>query len=354
MKSLCLVMMVKNESAVIRRCLDSVTGLIDHWVVCDTGSEDQTKEIVRDALKGIPGELYESPWKDFGSNRSEVLRLARGKADYHLLIDADMVLNAGAPFKDLLTADAYLVRCEGPCDYYVPRIVSDQHEWRYEGVTHEFIRSDTAKTFEKIAALSVRHFSDGGSRSDKYQRDIELLKRGLEQDANNSRYVFYLAQSYRDAGNLPQALEWYEKRAAMGGWPEEVWSALYQVARCQQMLRVAWPLVLPRYLAAYEFRPTRIEPLFQVAKFYRELEQYHLGYLYARAAMEVSYPEDILFIERSVYEYELPLEYAICCYWIGKHEEAIRVNDRVLAQSDVPESFRETARKNREFSLSKR
>src|SRR5262245_49038382 len=99
MKSICLVMIVRNESAVVRRCLDSVKGVISHWVICDTGSTDDTAIIIEETLKGIPGTLYRTPWVDFGHNRSLALQLARGKADYHLLIDADMVVNVRREFR---------------------------------------------------------------------------------------------------------------------------------------------------------------------------------------------------------------------------------------------------------------
>jgi tetratricopeptide (TPR) repeat protein len=114
-----------------------------------------------------------------------------------------------------------------------------------------------------------------------------------------------------------------------------------------------WPDVLNSYLAAYEFRPSRAEPLFRIAKHYREAQQFDLAYDYASAGSAIPYPEDILFIERNVYEYELPLEYGICCYWLGKHEEAIRINDQIIACPNVPPNFLETARKNREYSIEK-
>src|SRR5216684_6417673 len=60
--SLCLNMIVKNEAHVIARCLASVRGVIDAWVIVDTGSTDKTKDRVRSLLSGIPGELHESKW----------------------------------------------------------------------------------------------------------------------------------------------------------------------------------------------------------------------------------------------------------------------------------------------------
>jgi len=140
-------------------------------------------------------------------------------------------------------------------------------------------------------------------------------------------------------------MEWYEHRARMGGWDEEVWYSLYQVARLQHRMGLAWALVLDAYLRAYSFRPTRLEPLYHVARFYRENEQFHLGYLFSRAVINAPYPEDLLFIERSTYEYELSLEYALCCQELGKIDEAIRASERVLACREAPEHVLKMAHK---------
>ena len=77
MPTICLNMIIKNEAPVIRRCLDSVKPFIDSWVIVDTGSSDDTQQIVRDTMAGLPGELHERPWKNFGHNRNEALELAR-------------------------------------------------------------------------------------------------------------------------------------------------------------------------------------------------------------------------------------------------------------------------------------
>ena len=96
MSTLCLNMIVKNEEAVIERALSSVLDIIDYWCIVDTGSTDRTKEIILEVLGDIPGELVESEWVNFGHNRTESVELANGKADYILLMDADMT----AVYKD--------------------------------------------------------------------------------------------------------------------------------------------------------------------------------------------------------------------------------------------------------------
>ena len=126
-----------------------------------------------------------------------------------------------------------------------------------------------------------------------------------------------------------QALERYAKRAEMGGWDEEVWYSIYQVGQIQQSAGMPWTSVLNSYLTAYQVRPTRLEPLLAITQYHVGRREFQLGYLFSRALVDTPYPEDVLFIERNIYEWELPLEYAVCCYWLGKHAEAIRVNDLI-------------------------
>src|SRR5579862_9029896 len=98
MGSICLNMIVKNESKVIQRCLETVKKIIDQWVIVDTGSTDGTQNIVRKCLKEVPGALYERPWVNFAVNRNEALHLARNRADYILFIDADEKLEISYDF----------------------------------------------------------------------------------------------------------------------------------------------------------------------------------------------------------------------------------------------------------------
>src|SRR5271155_4620707 len=92
-KTIGLCMIVKNESKVILRCLESVRPILDYVLVEDTGSTDGTQTIIRDWLDrvGLPGEVYDEPWRDFSYNRSHALaRLRENRGvDYALMIDAD-------------------------------------------------------------------------------------------------------------------------------------------------------------------------------------------------------------------------------------------------------------------------
>src|SRR5271157_4491428 len=138
-KTICLNMIVKNESAVIGRCLASVKSVIDHWVIVDTGSSDGTQSIIRKCLEGIPGELHERPWVDFAFNRNEVLALAKGKGDYFLLLDADESLDFAQNFiMPGLITDVYYV-CVQATDVIIYRefLIKSCLDWKWVGILHE-------------------------------------------------------------------------------------------------------------------------------------------------------------------------------------------------------------------------
>src|SRR5271154_675638 len=136
--TICLNMIVKNESRVIARCLKSVLPLIDSYVIIDTGSIDDTKAIVRKELDGIPGEIHDRPWVNFGHNRTEAITLALGKADYLLVVDADDEIVGPKPTD--LTADIYHLRVEdGDIRYERAQLFKADDTFRYAGVLHEIL-----------------------------------------------------------------------------------------------------------------------------------------------------------------------------------------------------------------------
>jgi hypothetical protein len=257
-------MIVKNEAPVIRRCLDSVLPVISHWVIVDTGSTDGTQDIIRAHLANVPGTLHEREWQDFAHNRSESLALARPHADYSLVIDADDFLE---PLDGLdapeLTHDCYTLNIiDPPLRYVRKQLVSNRLLWRYRGVLHEFIDSEQKHTVGHLP-WPMRRNHDGARRRDPhtYAKDAEVFLRALEteQDAFlRSRYTFYLAQSYRDSQLPLEAITYYQQRAQMGGWQEEVFYSLYQVAKLKESLGQPDHEVLIAYEAACQASNTRI------------------------------------------------------------------------------------------------
>ncbi len=357
-QTICLCMIVKNERHVIARCLHSVLPLLDAWAIVDTGSTDGTQERVRELLGHLPGELVERPWVSFAHNRTESLRYARDRADYTLIIDADEMLELPPDFKlPTLTADAYdFEMLSAQLTYYKTQLVTNALEWRYQGVVHEYIyaASPTEPTRERLPGAREIRIPDGARSRDPltYRRDAFLLEEALLHEPNNARHMFYLAQSYADAREPELSIDRYKKRVAMGGWPEEVWTSLYQIARLKETKGDDWPQTLTAYLAAFAYRPDRAEPLYRIGIYYQTQQQYPLAYLFLSQAMQIPYPvSDLLFVEKEVYDYLLPLEFSVACFYVGRHQEAIAASDALLATTTLtPDQVRQVTQ-NRQFSI---
>jgi glycosyltransferase involved in cell wall biosynthesis len=348
MPSICLCMIVKNEANVIERCLASVRDLVDTWVISDTGSTDGTQQLIRTAMQGIPGELHEEPWVDFGHNRSLNISHARGRAGYLLLLDADHVIRRDGPLPRL-TAGAYMLRHEGATEYRIKRLVRGDIAWRYEGVTHEYLTSDQRHGQENLDALVIQDFADGGSRHDKFERDARLLSADMERDPANTRTVFYLAQTMRDLGKTDEAIALYERRAGMGGWGEEVYYALLQVG----ILRADsgdWPSAMDAFSRAWESRPQRLEACYELSSRLRRLRRHHAAHAIVRAALGHKQPDDILFVQPWVYRWGLLFEFSITAYWVGDFAGSLQACDRLLAMPGLPEAHRKQTLANREFA----
>ncbi|MES2344463.1 MAG: glycosyltransferase [Chlamydiota bacterium] len=357
---ICLNMIVKNESHVIKRCLDSVKNLIDYWMIIDTGSTDDTKKIILEELKDIPGQLIERPWKDFGYNRTEALILAKNKAEYLLFIDADDALDCTEDFAlPDLTYDAYVLpwvhKSHFQFSYLKPQLVKASLPWHWVGVLHEYLICD--RYFSQILLENIRYiYGNDGARSQdphKYKQACKILEEGLKEEPNNSRYLFYLAESYRCANKKEKALVTYQKSAAMKGWEEEIYWSLLQVAHLQKSLSFPKEEIIKSYLKAFESRPHRPEAVYFLAEMYNQNKQFKNAYHYIKQWLLLPQPEqkDALFSLDWIEQFGLTFQLSICSYYLGFYQESLEACDLLLEMDFLPESFKNQTISNRAFPL---
>lgn len=355
--TVCLNMIVKDESAVITRCLGSLKSLIDYWVIVDTGSTDGTQKIIKDFMKEIPGELHERPWKNFSHNRNEALSLAKGKGDYLLFIDADEIFQHEPNFRfPKLDKDFYFITTNFNGTHYGRvQLVNNHLNWEWKGVLHEGLECKDAIRSGTIEGITDFVYTDGARSKDpkKYEKDAAVLEEALLTDPTNTRYVFYLAQSYKDAGNYKKALENFQKRIEMKGWREEVFMAMLFSAEIKEWLNYPKEDVIKSYVSAFEYRPIRAEPLYRLAQYLRKNEHYAEGYEVARTGLTIQKPKDLLFIDTGAYTYGILLESSICTYWIGKYQECHDKTCQILAMKDLPPPIKECAERNLVFAKEK-
>jgi len=364
MSKICLNMIVKNESKIITRMLSSVLPIIDSYCICDTGSTDDTTTVIKNFFDNhnISGSIITEPFINFGYNRTFALKACIGmpNADYLLLMDADMILETPSmfsisDFKSSLIENAYYVFQGSPMFFYKNiRILKNMNDTSYWGVTHEYVKlPDGSKTIDiPRTELFIYDIGDGGSKSDKFIRDIRLLRQGLIDEPNNDRYTFYLANSYKDAGQYQNAIDTYKKRIQLGGWKEEVWISYYQIGLCYKKLG-DMPNAIFNWLEGHQYYSDRIENLYEIVNYYREKSQYNIAYYFYDIAdyyRNINKSTDHLFYHKDIYDYKLDYEFSIIGYYCNLSNKDIYASCKtVLNCANADEQIRLSVLRNYKF-----
>jgi hypothetical protein len=226
----------------------------------------------------------------------------------------------------------------------------------YKGVLHEHAVWDYGTCSEERLKgdyhIESRRLGARNLDPQKYERDRDILLAEVERHPDDVRAAFYLAQSYFDLGDFANARTWYARRAEMGEWEEEVYFAMWRVAESMALLGEPWPDVQDAYLRAWEYRPSRAEPLYCIARRYREDFRYQLGYHFAQRAAEIPFPEnDHLFIRADIYAWRALDEQAVCASWIDKQAEAFKLFRQLIARPGLTDADRQRSTGNRDVCV---
>ena len=380
--TLCLNMIVKNEANVIVGTLNNLTRLIefDYWVISDTGSTDNTQQIIRDYFleKGIPGELVSHEWKDFGFNRTKALESAYDKTDYLLIFDADDALcgDFKLPFDKKPYADRYMLKIGKGFEYMRPLLINNRKRWMFKGVLHEFL-SNLEPVNNDQSVIGNYHIDSGrtGNRSQnphKYRDDAIILKNAYEKELTlpdkglSGRYAFYCARSYKDAGEAyrDDAIHWYKKVLDIPNhWAQEKYYSALEIG-CIYKDKKQMDEAVKYFLKTIEYDNERLEGLIIAIEYFSETQQhilvnalYHKFKLYKQKSANLSHK---LFVNMNFYNDRLEFYNGISAYYVddkqagydcckqvllnnllGQHEIKIIINNLVF-YNEVMEKDKDT------------
>jgi tetratricopeptide (TPR) repeat protein len=345
-------MIVRNEQTRIGRAMISASLYYDEWYITDTGSEDNTMKEIEDTAKIVerPGAISRYQWDDdYDSARNYALSQVPSDCDYILILDADAeVKPAKTKNRTYLTETSYHIWCRtetgSPVDY--PRMILFKNDgnWKWGGSRHEVLVHDPpVHTNKFLQDYKVLYHQDSARTKDalRWLADAKALQRDHKRKPDCARTVFYMALSYHNAGDLDNAIKYYQLRDAMGGWAEEQYEALNYLAEIYELRNMPKKLVVETYSKASLINPERVEVLHKLSTYLRKHNHYAEAYIVSLIGISHLQSEDPilsdthketrLFIKRFIYDYGMEMELVASSWYLGFFQEGL-VTARKLTQ----------------------
>ena len=374
--SICLNMIVKNEAKNIVDTLENLCKyfIFDYWVICDTGSSDQTKELISDFFlrKGIIGELLEHEWIDFAHNRSKALACAFEKTDYLLIFDADDRISGNfiLPNAGVLNRDLYNLKIGKGFEWQRPLLMTNRKRWCFKGVTHEYLSpidhmDRGSETIEGNYHIQPGTFGCRSQNPNKYYDDAIVLKNAFEKEMNDpagdkclaSRYAFYCAQSYKDSGNNIESIEWYKKVVLeLDNWAQEKYYACLMLGNLYNSIGDN-ENAFKYWLKTIEFDPERIEGIVPAMEYLRSKgDHLMVNLLYHKFKnynknISVSSISNKLFLDTTKYHDYIEYNNSICAFYVGDKQSGYECCKLIIENNKLPAFLIEQTKSNIKFYL---
>ena len=281
-KTICLAMIVKNEGHLIVDTLKHLEKFIkfDYWAINDNGSTDGTQKLIQDYFeeKNIPGILDNTPWKNFGFNRTVAFNAAYNKTDYVFVWDADDEIAGDFKMPDDLTYDSYKFIFGSGENFRYSRcqLFNNRKRWCYKGVLHEYV--DCLESAGPTCDVIGNYYFISGRKGDrskdpeKYIKDALVLRKEVEKpdaekDPLYNRNVFYCAQSYNACNMKEESINFYKMVTTLETWPQEKYVSCFEIY--EQYEHLKRPEEGLRFLVeSYKFDSERIECVYRLVKYY--------------------------------------------------------------------------------------
>ena len=367
----CLNMIVKNEAKVIEQCLASVVHFIDYYVIVDTGSTDNTKEVITGFFNKhkIKGEIYTHDFQTckchggeykkypgyfhFGWNRTYALEKCWGKSEYIFFMDADDTLQGTLKLGRNLTADQYYLQFKTDFNTYSrPNLIKNDRslKFQFKDGLHEFLHCDSPNivTHSIVGPYHIYSSRTGARNADKkkkYDNDCRFLEILMAERPDYPRYKHFYAQSLYDAGEYVKAIEAYTKYIPMETFEEATYVARLMIGRShlkilnnpQSLESTSEAAMVAAFEECYKHHQEYAEPYYELTKYFNAKQEYKKAYDYGKQVAHLTCPKGkILYVDEMVYDFKLLDELVISASEIGEYDDAIAWSFKILNNGKYP------------------
>jgi len=324
-----ICIMVKNAGPLFEEVLTKNLPYIDRWTILDTGSTDETIDIVNKVLVGKKkGNLFQEPFINFGESRNRCLELAGTSCKFNIMLDDTYIL--GGHLKEFLTfvrgdqfTDSFsLYINQNDIEYASNRIFKSLKNLKYKYSIHEVIQDND--NVNVIIPNNQAHIYDIPSKemnertTTRKEKDLEMLFDEIKKNPFDPRPYYYLGQTYNFLKNHEKAFEYYVKRGNHGeeGFIQEKVDAFFEAARIANFnLNKPWEECKALYKRAYELDTTRPESLYFMGIHYFLKGDINAAYPLFLKAFENGYPIHRQYCLKPTISYEfVPKFLTLCCY----------------------------------------
>jgi len=330
-----LCIMVKNAGPQFENMLKDNFDIIDRWTILDTGSTDDTIDIIKRVLVDKKkGELYQEPFINFRDSRNRCFELAGTPCKFILTLDDTYVIKGnlrnflnevrGDQFSDSFTLFIH----SGDTTYGSNRIVKSQTGLRYVHKIHEVISDKNNKNIvipENYAYIFDNRYDYMEKRTmERKQLDLKLLFEEIEDDPHDPRAYYYLAQTYNILEDYEKAFFYFNKRCEIvnAGFLQERVDAAFERARIANFrLNKPWEECEQLYLTCHKIDETRPDALYFIGAHYYLENNFIEAFPYFKKAFEIGFPTHCQYSLKPTLSFHfLPKLLTKICYNLTEYE----------------------------------
>lgn len=347
-----LVMIVKNAGPNFKEILEKNIPYIDRWTILDTGSTDDTVQIIQDTLSSkVRGKLYQEPFIDFGTTRNRALELAGTSCKFTLMLDDTYyIVGDLRGFLNEVRSDQFsdsfsLYITSEDVQYVSNRLLKSKRKLKYLFKIHEVIQeADNINVIVPIQRASIHdHQSDYMQTRTRERKtlDLKLLFESVKEEPDNPRHYYYIAQTYVGMENWEMAYKYFIQRVyhPNDGFLQEKIDACFEAARTAQFrLNQPWEQVKPLYEKAYAMDPSRPDSIYFLAIYEYLSGKNKEAYQLFKQAFEIGYPLHAQYSLKPTLSYHFTPKFLVnsLCWMYNNYELGVKAAELYL-QNNAPD-----------------